>query len=205
MRAVDQIAAGDNMLRRITFLLSFSLFVAGAVAIAEKALAQSSDRAAGLAAYDRIASVLQGPRCLNCHPRGDRPHQGDDRHVHLMNVQRGADGYGMAVMRCAACHQQHNNDMAGVPGAPGWHLAPRSMAWEGLSKAELCRMLLDRQKNGGRSVDDLVTHMKTDHLVLWGFSPDAGRMLPPLSRDEFVSALEIWAKAGAPCPRGSRT
>jgi hypothetical protein len=89
-----------------------------------------------LAAYDRIASVLQSPRCLNCHPRSDRPAQGDDRHIHRMNVQRGADGNGMPVMRCSACHQEHNNDMAGIPGAPHWHLAPATMGWVGLSKAE---------------------------------------------------------------------
>jgi hypothetical protein len=71
-----------------------------------------------LAAYDRIASVLQGPRCLNCHPRGDRPTQGDDRHTHLMNVQRGAGSNGMPAMRCSACHQARNNDTVGIPGAP---------------------------------------------------------------------------------------
>jgi hypothetical protein len=39
---------------------------------------QSQD---GVAAFERIATVLQSPRCLNCHPRGDRPAQGDDRHT----------------------------------------------------------------------------------------------------------------------------
>jgi len=188
---------------RIRWIFIAAFVVAAVGLVAETCLAQSRDTAAGLAAYDRFVAVLQAPRCLNCHPRGDRPHQGDDRHIHLMNVQRGADGYGMAVMRCPACHQQHNADMARVPGAPGWHLAPRSMAWEGLSKAGLCRMLLDRRRNGGRSVGDLVIHMTTDKLVLWAWSPGANRSLPPLTADEFKSALETWAKAGAPCPRGS--
>src|SRR5262249_1588233 len=75
---------------------------------------------AGLAAFDRIATVLQSPRCLNCHPRGDRPGQGNDRQTHLMNVQRGPDDKGLPAMRCATCHQGHNNDRAGVPGAPHW-------------------------------------------------------------------------------------
>src|SRR5215470_7757742 len=111
------------------------------------------------ALFDPIATVLQGPRCLNCHPRGDRPKQGDDRHVHLMNVQRGTENMGVAAMRCATCHQARNNDMAGIPGAPQWHLAPASMGWDGLSKGELCRTLLDPSKNGGRSVAALVQHM----------------------------------------------
>ena len=44
-------------------------------------------RETGLAAYAEIASVLQSPRCLNCHPRGDRPTQGDDMHVHRIFMQ----------------------------------------------------------------------------------------------------------------------
>jgi len=83
------------------------------------------------ALFKPIASVLQSPRCINCHPRGNRPTQGDDRHTHLMNVQRGADGNGMPAMRCGTCHQAHNNEALGIPGAPGWHLAPASMGWVG--------------------------------------------------------------------------
>jgi hypothetical protein len=194
------------MLRSMSYFTAFVFSVVAVGTIAERSPAQSRDAAAGLAAYDRFVSVLQSPRCLNCHPRGDRPRQGDDRYIHLMNVQRGVDGGGMAVMRCAACHQQHNNDMAGVPGAPNWHLAPRAMAWERLTKGQLCRTLLDRHKNGGRSVDDLVKHMTGDKLVLWAWSPGAGRSPPPLSLEEFKSALETWAKDGAPCPASeSRT
>jgi hypothetical protein len=164
--------------------------------------ARSSPPAAdALTAYDLIASVLQGPRCLNCHPRGDRPTQGDDRHIHGMNVQRGIDGNGMPAMRCSTCHQEHNSDMAGVPGAPHWHLAPASMGWAGLGKAALCRTLLDRAKNGGRSVADLIAHMTGDKLVRWAWDAGARRSAPPLTVDELKTALDGWAMAGAPCPK----
>jgi hypothetical protein len=155
----------------------------------------------GLAAYDRIASVLQGPRCLNCHPRSDRPSQGDDRHTHLMNVQRGSDSNGMPAMRCSACHQLRNNEAAGIPGAPHWHLAPASMGWVGLSKGELCRRLLDRRKNGGRGVPELIAHITGDELVAWAWQPGAGRSLPALSMDDLKIALDAWARGGAPCPK----
>lgn len=155
----------------------------------------------GVAAFERIATVLQNPRCLNCHPRGDRPTQGDDRSVHLMNVQRGPQGKGLPAMLCTTCHQEHNNDLAGVPGAPHWHLAPRSMGWTGLSVAELCRTILDPAKNGGRSVADLVAHMTTDKLVLWAWQPGRGRSPPPLSLEDLKIALDLWAMAGAPCPK----
>ena len=154
----------------------------------------------GLQAYDRIASVLQSPRCINCHPSNNRPAQGDDRHVHLFNVQRGDQDKGVPAMRCSTCHQAHNNDMAGVPGALHWQLAPASMGWVGLSKAELCLTLLDRRKNGNRSVADLVTHMTNDTLVLWAWNPGRGRTPPPLSFEAFKLALDQWAKAGATCP-----
>jgi len=173
--------------------------LAGLLHASRATFAQPS-AASGVAAFQRIATVLNSPRCLNCHPREDRPRQGDDRHVHLMNVQRGKDGKGLAAMRCSGCHQEHNNDAAGVPGAPHWHLPPRTMGWTGLSVGELCRTLLDPSKNGGRSVADLVEHMTTDALVLWAWRPGRDRTAPPLSTDELKSALEAWAKAGAPCP-----
>ena len=204
------LAAGPMRSRRRTLprdVVLALLFGAGIVATALAGLLHASSAIlaqpsadSGLAAFQRIATVLSSPRCLNCHPREDRPRQGDDRHVHLMNVQRGQDGKGLAAMRCSGCHQEHNNDAAGVPGAPHWHLAPKTMGWTGLSVGELCRTLLDPTKNGGRSVADLVKHMTTDALVLWAWRPGRDRTAPPLSTDELKSALEAWAKAGAPCP-----
>jgi hypothetical protein len=44
----------------------------------------------GVAAFERIATVLQSPCCLNCHPRGDRPAQGDARHTHHPGSWTGA-------------------------------------------------------------------------------------------------------------------
>ena len=204
------LAAGPMRSRRRTLprdVVLALLFGAGIVATALAGLLQASSATlaqpsadSGLAAFQRIATVLSSPRCLNCHPREDRPRQGDDRHVHLMNVQRGQDGKGLAAMRCSGCHQEHNNDAAGVPGAPHWHLAPKTMGWTGLSVGELCRTLLDPTKNGGRSVADLVKHMTTDALVLWAWRPGRDRTVPPLSTDELKIALQAWAKAGAPCP-----
>jgi hypothetical protein len=73
------------------------------------------------------------------------------------------------------------------------------MGWTGLSIGELCRTLLDRSKNGGRSTADLVQHMTSDPLVLWAWQPGAERSVPPLSPPELKIALDVWSKAGAPC------
>jgi hypothetical protein len=171
--------------------------------LADVAQTQGTSRAGrveGMAAFERVATVLESPRCLNCHPRSDRPSQGDDGRAHLMNVQRGASDTGLPAMGCAGCHQEANNDRAGVPGAPHWRLAPRSMGWTGLSRGELCRTLLDRSKNGGRSVAALVTHMTSDRLVLWAWQPGGGRTPPPLAIDHLKLALKAWVEAGTPCP-----
>jgi hypothetical protein len=169
---------------------------------ADQRVGKDRPQAAGAdIAFARIASVLQSPRCINCHPRDDRPTQGDDRRIHGMNVQRGADGNGMPAMRCSTCHQEHNNDVAGVPGARHWHLAPATMGWVGLSKAALCRTLLDRKKNGGRSVADLITHITGDKLVGWAWDPGARRSPPPVAMADLKTALDAWALAGAPCPK----
>ena len=61
-------------------------------------------RAAFLAAYP----VFMHPRCMNCHPAGDVPLQGDDSHPHAQNVKRGPDGRGKYALKCANCHQQSN-------------------------------------------------------------------------------------------------
>ena len=53
-----------------------------------------------LALFDEAAEVITHPRCLNCHPAGDRPTQGMDTHPHLPLVVRGADGHGAIGMRC---------------------------------------------------------------------------------------------------------
>jgi hypothetical protein len=159
----------------------------------------STDREASLQAFRRITEVLRHPRCLNCHPTGDFPRQADDRHRHRMLVQRGPDDRGTPALKCATCHQTVNTADGRVPGAPHWQLAPRSMGWEGLSDADLCRVLKDPAKNRGRSVEALVEHMTADRLVQWAWSPGE-RTPPPIGQREFHDLVRRWARTGAACP-----
>lgn len=98
--------------------------------------AQPAETTAAPHRFDIVRTVLQNPRCLNCHVSGDSPRQGDERRQHDYGVRRGGDGHGVAAMRCAACHTDRNN--GAFPGAPHWGLAPRSQSWEGLDAATLC-------------------------------------------------------------------
>ena len=74
------------------------------------------DTAARSAAiFTELGKVLTHPRCLNCHPAGDRPRQGDMSRLHQPPVARGADGHGLPAMRCPICHQGANFDPGRVP------------------------------------------------------------------------------------------
>lgn len=151
-------------------------------------------------AFAAVARVLRHPRCLNCHPAGDVPRVGGDRRLHPQNVQRGPDGRGLPAMGCTTCHQAVNQDLADVPGAPGWHLAPRSMGWEGLDDHALAEALKDPVRNGQRSLDDLLRHMAEDPLVGWAWDPGRGRAAPPVAREEFVRQFRLWIEGGALSP-----
>ncbi len=155
--------------------------------------------------FDQMMEVISHKRCVNCHPAGDRPHQGEDSHVHNFNVQRGADGHGVVALQCASCHQEENNLSSGVPGAPHWHLAPRSMDWVGMSRSEIAQAMTDPQRNGGRSIEEIEKHLTEDPLVLWVFEPGVNnegipREKPPLTKEEYIAAVKAWVAEGAPIP-----
>ena len=163
----------------------------------------SSEQERSMAAFREVVTVLQYPRCMNCHVVGDRPRQGDDRHLHLQNVMRGPDGKGLPGLRCSNCHQDSNNESAGgPPGAADWQMPPSNqpMAWEGLSVGDLCRSITDPSRNGNRKVADLIPHMKTS-LVVWGWSPGPERTLPPLSYEQFTAKVQEWIDTGAVCEK----
>ena len=44
---------------------------------------------------------------------------------------------------------------------------------------EICVQIKDRERNGGRSLDDLVHHIGTDTLVGWAWAPGIGRQPAP--------------------------
>ena len=162
------------------------------------AIGDTAARSAAL--FTEAAKVLTHPRCMNCHPAGDRPRQGDVRRLHQPPVDRGEDGFGLPALRCPICHQQANFDPGRVPGDPAWHLAPRDMGWEGKTVGQICAQIKDPTRNGGRSLDDIVHHIGTDHLVGWAWAPGAGRQSAPGTQAQEGALLDEWVKTGAVCP-----
>jgi hypothetical protein len=157
-------------------------------------------QARSIALFEEAAKVLQHPRCMNCHPVGDRPRQTDLRRPHQPLVVRGKDGHGAPGMTCATCHGGANFDPSRGPGNPHWALAPASMAWEGKTVAEICAQLKDVRRNGGRDIAAILKHATTDSLVLWAWDPGSGRTPAPGSNAEFGKLLAAWAETGAHCP-----
>lgn len=175
-----------------------AVFVLACLALAANAQQPQAPSPAHL--FDAVAGVLQHPRCLNCHMT-ERPFQKDRPIPHAQMVVRGAKGTGAATLQCAACHQDRNSADGKVPGAPHWHLAPLSMAWEGFTPAQICRQMKDPARNGGRKTpEQVIDHMRVDPLVLWAWAPGAGRSTPSRTHAQFIDALEAWAKEGMPCP-----
>jgi mono/diheme cytochrome c family protein len=156
-------------------------------------------REAFLAAY----KVFMHPRCMNCHPAGDVPLQGDDSHLHAQNVKRGPDGKGRYALKCANCHQDTNLPGENMPpGNPNWRLPPPEMrmVFQGKTPAELARQLKDPKLNGGKTLEQLLHHVAEDKLVKSGWDPGDGRTKLPLSHDDFARKMREWIEKGAPVP-----
>lgn len=164
--------------------------------------AVNKDSVESAQAFLQVYKVLMSPRCMNCHPAGDQPLQGEDSHIHTMNVQRGKDGKGLYAMKCSNCHQSEN--APGVhtpPGNPKWQLPPADMkmVFEGKSAHELAIQIMDFDKNGHKNKEQLLEHAR-DTLVKAGWNPGEGRALPPLSYTTFVKAWDTWINKGSFAP-----
>jgi hypothetical protein len=169
------------------------------------AFASIADKdARSLALFNEMGKVIQSPRCLNCHPRGDHPLQGDDMHAHSPPVVRGPYNFGASGMECTTCHGRDNlafaNGERSIPGNRKWSLAPLSMAWEGKTLGEICTQIKDPARNGHKTLDQLVEHNSSDVLVGWGWHPGKGRTSAPGTQAQFGALTRAWVDSGAKCP-----
>lgn len=189
-------------------LAGFFLWV-GSVLGADPKPAATVSKEAALKAFDTVQTVLQHPRCQNCHIPGDAPLQLDAGVDHTQNVQRGPEGKGAPGLSCSSCHGESNlpasYGASMPPGAPNWHLPPpeHKMVFINLSKGDLCATVKDPKKNGGKDFAALLEHVAHDKLVLWGWDPGVGRAPVSLPHDAFVASFKAWIEGGAPCPEGT--
>jgi hypothetical protein len=170
--------------------------------------AEIKDKAArSRALFVEAAKVITSPRCVNCHPAGDHPLQGDDEHVHVPAVSRGDAGDGVPGLHCSTCHTDRNFTLSeaasyqSIPGNPRWGLAPIEMAWQGKTIGQICEQLKDVNRNGGRSLALLQEHVAKDDVVAHGWNPGAGRNPAPGSQAIFGELVKTWIETGAECPK----
>lgn len=152
------------------------------------------------ALFLEASRVLLHPRCANCHPAGDTPLQGMQGQPHYPQVTRGPQDKGVVGMQCTGCHQDRNQEFTRVPGAPNWHVAPKEMAWVGRSPHAICEQMKDKDRNGGKTLAQIIEHNKHDELVGWGWRPGAGREPAPGTQERFGAIIEAWVNTGAECP-----
>jgi len=162
------------------------------------------DSIGSVKAFRQVYAVLTSARCMNCHPSGNVPLQGDDNHLHAMFPQRGTDGHGMYAMKCSNCHQASNT--AGLhtpPGNPKWGLPPAEMrmVFQGKTAHQLAKQIADPNTNGHKNMQALIAHA-SDTLVRWAWHPGEGRTLPPLTYAQFKKAWITWIQKGAYAPPG---
>ena len=79
------------------------------------------------------------------------------------------------------------------------------MAWEGLTRVEIARSILDPEINGGRTLEETVEHLTEHELVLWAWNPGVNsegipREQPPVPVEEYIAAVKEWAESGAVIP-----
>jgi hypothetical protein len=162
----------------------------------------NKDSLVSVKAFMEVYKVLMSPRCMNCHPSGDVPLQGDDNQLHNSLPQRGKDGKGIYAMKCANCHQPTN--LAGLnkpPGHPNWRLPPANMKmiFQGRTPSQLAKQLVNPKTNGNKTLRQLIEHAD-DGLVKAGWNPGEGRTVPPMSYEKFKKAWITWIKTGAYAP-----
>lgn len=192
-------------------VLSIAISMAGAILLSfrtEKSVEHNKapvakDSVGSVKAFMEVYKVLMSARCMNCHPSGNAPLQGDDSHLHSMNVQRGLYGMGVYAARCGNCHQSENISGPHMPpGNPKWMMPPpyMKMVFQGKTPHQLALQLLDPKQNGRRTRVQLIDHMAHDELVGWAWHPGEGRTLPPMSRAAFAAQVRLWIAKGAFAP-----
>jgi len=162
----------------------------------------NTDSAESVQAFLQVYKVLMSPRCMNCHPAGDEPLQGDDNRVHTMKAQRGKDGKGVYAAKCSNCHQPENTPgLHTPPGNPKWSLPPANMkmVFQGRTARQLALQIMDYNKNGHKNKKQLLEHAR-DTLVKAGWNMGEGRKPPPLTYDAFVKAWDTWIQKGGYAP-----
>ena len=87
--------SGDKIIEPTIQAMAVKTKIINPIVDKEKTQADRIREKESAEAFKEAYKVLMHPRCMNCHPSGDAPLQGDDSHIHAQNVTRGKDGKGV--------------------------------------------------------------------------------------------------------------
>ena len=78
----------------------------------------------------------------------------------------------------------------------------RRVKWRGKARrsVEICAQIKDRERNGGRSLEEIAHHIGTNSLVGWAWAPGFGRRPAPGTQQQAGALVDAWVKTGAVCP-----
>ena len=171
----------------------------GSLASVESFSSISDQEARSAAYFTELGKVLTYPRCLNCHPAGDRPRQGDMARLHQPPVERGRRR--LRPSGAALSDLPSGSELR--EGARKPDLASRA-ARNGLGRQDAEPDLRPDQgprAERHRSLETLVEHIGEDHLVGWAWAPGPGRQSAPGTQKEAGALVAAWVQTGAACPK----
>ena len=152
------------------------------------------------ALFTELGKVLTHPRCLNCHPVGDRPRQGEHGRLHQPPVARGPTASVSTPYVARFATRAPISTPAGSRATPNGTLPPSK--WLGM--ANRCTISASRSRTrramAAALSADLTHHIGDDTLVGWAWAPGFGREPAPGTQKEAGALVEAWVKTGAACP-----
>jgi hypothetical protein len=95
--------------------------------------------------FTELSKVLTSPRCLNCHPAGDRPRQGDSSRLHQPPVYRGREWTRPGIR--ALSHVSSKQQLRSRPGSGACEVAARADR-DGMGRQNGFRDLSANQRSG---------------------------------------------------------
>lgn len=207
-----------NTILAIAVLIAFSIAAYAAQPVGTNRVINdfpkgSVSRVEGLASWQKFYEIASHPRCANCHTGADNkpmwsgPSYGKTR-PHGMSINAGESRVGAETVPCSTCHstlEKPNPDANKMPHAAprvamAWALAPVEAAWFGKTSSYICNQLKDPNRNGGRSVREVASHLNHDLILHWAWNPGGNRQAAPYSLQEAMDFLMKWSAAGTPCP-----
>ena len=148
-------------------------------------------RARSVALFEEAGKVMQHPRCVNCHPRGDRPtaERRDAAARAAGGARRGRPRRAGAALHAPAIATRISIRRACPAIRNG---TSRRRRWPGRASrsARSASRSRIRRATAARTSPRIVKHSTERQLVGWGWNPGAGRTPAPGTQAEFGALMQ---------------